>query len=295
MTNPSRAQAAAAVVAVAGLCLNTSSAWGFCRTTTCDSSTQDCSPDENLCVTQGKALNWASNCLGYSIQKDVTPNLSYELTAQVVRRAFDSWQNADCGGQTPALSFFDLGAVACGATEYNQDGGNANIIAFRPVVWPYSNSSNTLALTTVTFNTESGEIYDADIEVNSAQVDISVSETDVTYDLQSILTHEIGHFFGLSHSNQEDATMYARYRRGSLDLRTLSDDDIAAVCTVYPPGREGVCDPTPRHGFQTICGEASGSNGCAAAPGTGDDWRIVLLVAGSVMIAARRRRRFLSW
>ena len=66
--------------------------------------------------------------------------------------------------------------VACRRHEYNAGQGNANIILFHDEVWPYQGTSNTLALTTLTFNTDTGEIYDADMEINAvaSEVDITI-------------------------------------------------------------------------------------------------------------------------
>ena len=60
-----------------------------------------------------------------------------------------------------------MGPVECDRVKYNQDFGNQNVIVFRDDKWDKNDSSNTLALTTVTFNPDTGEIYDADIELNT--------------------------------------------------------------------------------------------------------------------------------
>lgn len=71
------------------------------------------------------------------------------------------------------------------------------------------------------------------------------------------MTHETGHFLGLAHSHQPDATMYPVYQQGTTMIRNLSDDDIAGICAVYPPGDiPSDCDPTPHHGFSALCAAA---------------------------------------
>ena len=71
-------------------------------------------------------------------------------------------------------------------------------------------------LTLVWHDPQSGEILDADIQINlhrglgtiTACQEQCAGEHDV--DLQNVLTHEAGHFLGLAHSQDHDATMYGQ-------------------------------------------------------------------------------------
>jgi MYXO-CTERM domain-containing protein len=60
----------------------------------------------------------------------------------------------------------------------------------------------------------------------------------VSIDVQNTATHEEGHSIGLAHSLDPLATMYATAPAGETSKRILSDDDIAAVCTIYPKGAQ---------------------------------------------------------
>lgn len=53
------------------------------------------------------------------------------------------------------------------------------------------------------------------------------------HDLQSVLTHELGHWLSLDHSKYPQSTMYSRNKRGTIILRTLSRDDIAGIQHIY--------------------------------------------------------------
>lgn len=275
------------------------SAAAYCRTTTCDPKTQDCNPPLGQeCTDVGKPLFWPNRCVGFTLQKDANPEIPFDTFSLVVRRSFDSWLAADCAGSPPSIEIHDLGAISCGAAEYNQYTGNANILLFRNTSWPYTDSSHTLALTTVTFNTKTAEIYDVDIEVNAAQVHITTSDTAVEYDLQAILTHELGHFFGLAHSGDAKSSMYARYKRGTLDLRTLEQDDLDGICAVYPADRSAAaCDPTPRRGLKDTCGDTppAEEDGCVlrlSGPGTMSRGSVGAAIAAALaMVAVARRRR----
>jgi hypothetical protein len=90
-----------------------------------------------------------------------------------------------------------------------------------------------LALTTVTYGVNSAEIYDADIEINTAQHTLSAQEPPPAgaFDLQAVLTHEAGHFYGLAHAPGSGAIMFAFYKPGAI---SLTQDDVDGVCSIYP-------------------------------------------------------------
>jgi hypothetical protein len=48
-------------------------------------------------------------------------------------------------------------------------------------------------------------------------------------------THEFGHFLGLNHSGQTDATMYSTIFYCTQTVRTLAADDISGIQALYPP------------------------------------------------------------
>jgi len=207
---------------------------------------------------------WPSSCVSFSLQKDASTQVPYANFASVTERSFEAWESVRCGSnrQAPSLRFDNLGAVTCNEPGFQPAGSNANIIMFRDKVWPYAGNDNTLALTTLTYNLETGEIFDADMEINSTpQNRITYSDTKVEADLQSILTHEIGHFIGIAHSSDQTATMYAKYDKGTTEIRTLSADDRAAVCFIYPPDRKTAgCNAAPPGGFASLCNQPASTS-----------------------------------
>src|SRR5262249_10703190 len=147
----------------------------------------------------GTPLAWRTGCVSYSMQQNASQQVSLADATKAFDLAFQTWEHATCaGGGHPQILLVDHGPVERDKHEYNQQSGNANIILFRDDAWPHAGQGDTLALTTVTYDLDSGEIYDADIELNSAQGHFTTADTLVRDDLLSIATHEAGHFLGLA-------------------------------------------------------------------------------------------------
>jgi hypothetical protein len=280
-----------------GLALSSAAAdaAAFCLTHGCNDRKQSCEFDQNGCLMTGPLLHWASSCVSFDVQQDGSAlrSLSYVDAHDAIVTGFKQWLNADCGGGAgPFISISDYGPVECRTAEYNQAAPNANIFMFRDDEWPYTNAIDTLALTTLIFNADNGEIYDADVEVNTAppekqppgipQPPVARWSTDgsgsADIDFNSVITHEIGHFLGLSHSNAQGATMRPSYAPGQTDMASIEQDDVDGVCTALPPTRHiksNDCDP--RHGFSREC--AVPENSCALSPGRPGGFGSLLLVA----------------
>lgn len=283
--------------------LASSTAHAYCRTSSCPNvgTAQVCTPA--LAGDCGVPLVWRRPCVGWSLQKDASVKVSFAEMEPIMTAAFDAWMTAACpGGGTPAILAKEAAPTVCTLHEYNQEAGNANIIAFRDTMWPYANTANILALTTVTYNLDDGEIYDADMELNSVGTNFTIGDSNVDFDLLSIATHEAGHFLGLAHSTDPNATMFPDYKPHTTNLREPSVDDIAGICAIYPPGSNvGICDITPRHGFSTLCasdqppgsgdGETDQSGGCSAVGrGAGGPWAWLSTSLAALAVAGLRAR-----
>ena len=225
-------------------------------------------------------LFWANQCVGYSIQSSASSQVSLADATRVAEQAFSAWSSASCANGSPSITAVAISPVDCDEVPSQE---HNNVIIFRDNGWPYADSANTLGYTTLTVNTCTGEIYGADIEINSSDYKISASgpAPDGGYDLASILTHEAGHFLGLAHSPDKTAVMYASYHAGST---VLTLDDVGGICSTYPAAgtrmtsygsmqSSNVCDPSPRLGFLTQCGSRAGSTASCGPPadaGSGD-------------------------
>lgn len=170
--------------------LTAAEAFAYCLTSSCNEAPgQICTPPSPTDC--GIPVRWQRACFGWSVQEDASRQVDLATVEALMTQAFASWTDAPCAeGGMPSITAQNLGPVSCDAQEYNQDDGNANAVIFRDEQWPYAGQGNTLALTTVTYDLGTGEIYDADLEVNATpQVQLTTSDDNVQHDLLSILTH----------------------------------------------------------------------------------------------------------
>ncbi len=226
------------------------------------------------CFDQGFPLFWKNSCVGYSLSTKVSAQISREDAITIASRAFARWTGTSCStdgtaGSRASIDARDLGAVDCATNTYVSGKANQHVIFFADDSWPYGDQSNTLGKTFVTFNADTGEIYDADMAINTHEYRVTTQDPVPKdgYDLDSIITHEAGHFLGLAHSDNHQAVMYPTYNAGATNMRNLTIDDITGVCSIYHPDGNRVvfdntgnqltmgdsCDPTPRGGFQSAC------------------------------------------
>jgi hypothetical protein len=274
----------------------------YCRSSVCqvpggsDQGKRCAPPEPDDC---GVVLQWRQPCVGFTVQKDASSQVDLATSVELMRHSFETWMLADCGGSLPSILVEDLGLVECSDIEYNQHAGNANVLIFRDLEWPHlsesvSGTTDTIALTTVTYDVEDGSIFDADIEVNTATFLFTTADVTLDTDLLSVLTHEAGHFLGMSHSSIPDATMQPDYTPGSIDLRTLTTDDVLGICDIYPPGREalGECTSLPRHGFSPSCRADQTEGKCSISQGFSPIKPIAIaapLTLAALALARRRR------
>lgn len=283
---------------VVGLLSVPTTGHAWCRMTT--NSGLACVRDASDLPEGESFLVWQRRCMSYSVDRRGSADIDLADVRSVVRTSFDAWLSITCDGTSPGLEVTETAELAnCQDAEYRRNGGNVNIVAFVDD-WPDRDyEPEAFAVTTVWHSTRTGQIFDADIQVNQrlgpyAQCPADGCPRDtageaLSVDLQNVLTHEVGHFFGIAHSDVRGSTMVAVSPRGETDKRIPRTDDAEALCAVYPPGSlPSACDPEPNGGLDLDCEDGdNGGGGCSvsATATTGPAWLLLL-----AMLALTRRR-----
>lgn len=263
--------------------------------------------------------NDSAHCLRWAVNAGARRSLAFVQSTtgdptlgagafDAVSRSAQTWE-----AQMQACGSMDLVEGSRSSSRfvgYVSGGSNENLVLFRSklcsaVVSPgdsciaagtcgnahdcWDHDTSIVALTTTSYIVSTGELVDADVEVNAASatptiVDSptcapgAISTNCVANDVQNAMTHEFGHFLGLAHSPDPASTMYASEPLGETSKRVLDSGSKQFVCDVYPSGqasKDCSSSSTP----------SSSSSGCSSAgpipfaPG-------VLLV---LLVLARRR------
>jgi hypothetical protein len=251
-----------------------------------------------LCIAPGRAFAWEpaldpdtknqvvqpNSCFYYSVNENGSDDIALDDLLEIIRMSFDTWEDVDCS----FFYFVDTMPASVERAEYNLDKGNVNLFVWREEMEDWHYQEHAIAMTTVTYD-KTGfffEIVDTDIEFNGAYFEFGTAEsgdTDNLVDLQTVITHEIGHTVGLADlydTQYEDSTMYGldiHENDGtvSTDKRDLHQDDMDGLCTIYPLEEDPEECELPicgldLNGNSTTCideenGGGGGSDGCQTA------------------------------
>lgn len=201
------------------------------------------------------ALRWrTANAIPISVSSSLlaeSPNIKSGSDLKgVLQRSLETWERA------AGIRFRTTDSERQNVSPAGQSGDGVSLITIAQTpdnTLLFAKDPERAAATTRIFYNGRGVITEADIVLNPYQ-QFSTDGTPGTFDLESTLTHEIGHLLGLDHSLLLSSTMHLSHgRNGTLGLqhfaaRTLSAEDIAAVRAIYgPPAEDLEC-----------CGEIAG-------------------------------------
>ncbi len=216
------------------------------------------------CTQPGNCVSWSLNVAGTEGIAD------FGALYGAVRKSFETWNAVECA----YIEFVDDGITSCdcGNRGYNASGGNQNIVAWCEESFPFEDSHpDAVAITQVSFDEVTGEMLDVDVLFNGARFDFAIIEDvdacENETDVQNTMTHEAGHMLGLGETPDiHEATMYPYTHDCEIEKRTLHEDDIEGVCTLYPVEDDpGTCD-SPVGGLDD-CVDRGCACGCRVVPG----------------------------
>ncbi len=211
-----------------------------------------CAYADGSLSSQSPSLAWMAKDIQMLVSNEGADAIDAGQLLESSIRSLTTWDEVPCSY---------LGLELAGVSDSSQIGyqwllsegrmKNENLILFREnldgtLQDEWLHDANNYAVTTLTFVRSTGEILDADIEINSyihefadcGEAHPGTCPASVA-DLENMLTHEVGHVLGLDHplGGSGDTTMFASAQSNETKKRSLEQDDKDGLCAIYPRER----------------------------------------------------------
>lgn len=184
-------------------------------------------------------------------------DLGDDTTVSETRRGMDLWAGVSCSSLV--TNYTGRSSATAGR------GDGQSVVGWIESGWPHD--GNAIGVTGPRWNSRNC-IIEADMQMNGVNFTwITGSGRGSQVNAFSIVLHEGGHYYGLGHSSDRNATMYFAYTGG---IDTMGTDDENGICNLYPGGGGGPTDPPPDCST-TGCptGQECVSGSCRAMTGDG--------------------------
>lgn len=179
------------------------------------------------------SVNRATRAVRYYIAADAYSLTNTAAEYNAVRASFAQWQSVP----GTHLKFEDAGLAPAGIDVNNEDGTNV-------VYWTktttivnggFDNIAGTMGVCFFRY-WDDNSLNEADVVLNAVQYQWTAvyNASNTMVFIESVLTHELGHFIGLTHAVVGGATMLAYGDIGSSSQAGLSSDEVAGVRALYP-------------------------------------------------------------
>lgn len=210
--------------------------------------------------------NAESTKISYMVDPNGSDDAGGTTVVEAARSAFATWESVACS----YLSFEEKTFVEASTSERNviaNDGNHRIYFAETAAEWP--GDTSTLALTYTFYTLDAtAAITDGDIVMNGVSWNWTTVDTEAgtgspaKVDVETVLFHEIGHFFGLAHSTDTAAAMYPSNNK--VLQRTPANDDVEGICALYSNGQPLPHNPEAGSGYPVGAACLAHSN-CASS------------------------------
>lgn len=214
------------------------------------------------------ALKWKRTSINIAISSSLFDSQNIKSDGDIsaaVRRSLETWS------KVANITFVESASDKQSASPDGPAGDGISLITIAATpenLLLFDGDLTHASARTRVFFDGKGSITEADIVLNPYE-QFSTDGSIGTFDLESTITHELGHLLGLDHSMVLGATMHENYaKNGIFNLnaygpRSLSEDDLSAVRSLYGPrpetesccgrisGKLLLADGKPAAGFQT--------------------------------------------
>lgn len=155
------------------------------------------------------------NQLSIAINSSNFSNLDTPTINQIIQDSISEWNGKS------KISISSTSTIGVG-----QNGLNEIYFSEDPTIFT---GSGIAGVTLITFKENTSEILESDIVIN-AGISFHAVKTAQLY-LGNVVTHELGHFIGLSHSQVHNSSMFYQLSHGQ---HKVKEDDKAGIYSLYP-------------------------------------------------------------
>jgi hypothetical protein len=257
----------------------------------------DWDPREDLeNATETTPIRWFDPKVYYRISGNSIEGLSQSDFADLVQQAAQIWtdtlRSAEAVEQEkacfPQLTHDGPSENTTGIYADALDGENTVYFILDPDQWTDERGydSKSLAMTKIRNNPTTGQILEADIEINAAAFNFKSPPESVEAETRRLgytIEHEFGHLVGMGHSEVETALMYATTTDDIVAFPlVLDNDDVEGACYLYQDVEVHIITPA----------SPATEGGCNSASGTSPliNPLLALLLSLCVLVGRRRER-----